>query len=160
GMKLGLLFSAAMCVVLAHNVISNIHPFRQKLVDGRSVAPRDGVVRTDIEPGEPTHKLDPPFAVIARIRNDSDASKPIELRMDDRSMCVRSVSARATKRIDCAWEGDWDPNAAHHLDAVSSDSSWKLTYLEIATHHGATRGYDLVIVPSRSRHFVRPSLAW
>ncbi|HWW86086.1 MAG TPA: hypothetical protein VNZ26_20965, partial [Vicinamibacterales bacterium] len=92
--------------------------------------------------------------------------KRIALTMDDRAMCTRTVSPRATLRIDCAWEGEWLSNAVHQLEATienpstSGASSWSLTYLELATHHGATRAYDLMVLPVRSGHFERPTLPW
>ena len=43
---------------------------------------------------------------------------------------------------------------------IAGASPWKLEYLELATHYGETRGYDLVVIPALSHHYGQPSVPW
>ena len=147
------LFSAALCAVLASRVIVGFEPFRAKLVQRAPVLPVNGIAQVEADRPQVARPLEPPFAVIARIQNDSPTPQSLAVVIDDRSVCNRIVPAgRAPRRIDCVWDGEWSPTARHHIKVVAGNSAWKLSYLEIATHHGATRTYDLIIVAAVHRH--------
>jgi hypothetical protein len=61
-------------------------------------------------------------------------------------------------RIDCAGQDGWDPIAHHVIEVVGAGAfPWRLEYLELATHHGATRSYDLIILPAASHNYAGPT---
>jgi len=131
--------------------------FRARLIE-HATGPAAEIVRVDLEPGRTPQYFSSPFAVIARLRTDSAAAKPFTIRVDGAPVCSPRVRGGAVRRVDCAWAGDWDPNKAHQVEITSAGSEWRVEYLELATHHGATRAYDLIVVPAGSHQATQPTL--
>ena len=153
--------SCLLCAVLATRVAVDFHSFRAKLIDSAPATALAGIVRVDIGADRTSNDLVPPFAVIARILNGSASTSEFAIRIDDRTVCTQSVtSGVVARRIDCAWKGDWNPKAGHTIEVDGGAFPWTVTYLELATHHGATRSYDLIVVPASARHYAQPTLAW
>jgi hypothetical protein len=153
-----LLVSGLLCATLATRVALGFQAAREKVVtDNRSVA-AGGMVRIAVDAAIAS-SLPTPFAVISRLRNDSPTTGQFHLRVDGQPMCDAPVSGGGiSQRVDCAWNGEWTPGVAHTLEIQAAGAMpWRLEYLELATHHGATRAYDLIVVPSASRKYARPS---
>jgi hypothetical protein len=105
--------------------------------------------------------LPAPFAVIARIRNDAAATGRFIIQIDGTTVCERSVAAKSTHRIDCAFERDWTSNVPHEVTVRSSAGQWALEYMEFATHHGSSSGLlTLVVVPATSHVYKGPPAGW
>src|SRR5207249_2492337 len=144
------LFSVLLCAVLTPRVAVRFDDFRLKLIES-PLAPSAGTARVEINPALGTRNLRPPFAIISRIHNDSPTSQHFAVRVDDRTVCSRNLAGGgAARRVDCVWEGDWNSNASHSVAVEGGSFPWRLAYLELATHHGATRQHDLIIVPAAS----------
>jgi 4-amino-4-deoxy-L-arabinose transferase-like glycosyltransferase len=102
-----------------------------------------------------------PFAVIARIRNDSPAQHHFLIFIDNHTVCDPMVAAHVTRRIDCALTQDWDPATEHEVVIESPATSWRLEYLELATHHGnSTGGLTLYVLPAASKRYTPPTVVW
>lgn len=156
---LALLASLALSFVLITQVTVAFHSVRVKLVRSSTV-PADGTVRVDTSAAGAAKVPTAPVAVIARIRNDSPRAARFDIRMDGRAVCGRDVPGRGTtRRVDCVVTGPWDAGAKHAIEVAGGrHAAWELAYLEIATHHGATRHYDLIIVPAAAGRQVPPPL--
>lgn len=153
-----LLLAAALSAVLATRVASGFDPLRFKLVQTATV-PVHGSVQADLDRLEPARRLAPPFAVIARIRNDSPAPQRFTVLVDNRAVCSRIVpNGGGTHRVDCAAREPWRPQGSHSIAVAGENSTWQLSYLEIATHHGSTLRLDLVIVPAGFQRYDKPSM--
>jgi hypothetical protein len=139
-------------------VVVGFESLRVKLVQ-TPVAPIGGTVRVDIGPPGSIGQLRPPFAVIARIRNDTATTQRFALNIDGRPVCERSVRG-GIERIDCAGQAGWGPTGDHVVEVVGGTFPWRLEYLELATHHGATRSYDLIILPAASHNYAGPTATW
>jgi hypothetical protein len=155
-----LFLSGLLCAVFATRIAVGFHSFRAKLIDQAPATAVADIVRVDIGPDRTSGDLVPPFAVVARILNGSDSTQAFTIRIDDRSVCTQKVTTGAARRIDCAWTGDWNPRATHTIEVAGGAFPFTVTYLELATHHGATRGYDLIVVPAGALHYAQPTLAW
>lgn len=152
------LAALALSWILLTHVVLEFRPVRMKLLRAPAV-PTNGVVQVDVPSGHPV--LDAPFAVISRIRNESSRRLAFEIRADGRSLCTREIPGEGTsRRIDCVTTvnaGRWIPEARHRLEVIGgTGGEWSLDYLEIATHHGSTRGRDLIIVPATARRGAHP----
>jgi len=155
---LALLLSAALCAVLATRVALRFDSYRVKLVQDTPVLPLNGVARVDVDRTRLDPRLQTPVAVVVRVRNDSPFPQRLSVTMDDQVLCSRVVpSSRWPRRLDCAWTGQWSSDDDHHIAVVGSSSNWELSYLELSTHHGATRGYDLIVLPGASNRYLQPS---
>src|SRR6185436_1276790 len=83
------------------------------------------------------------------------------IQIDGTTVCERSVAARATHRIDCAFERNWTSGVPHEVTVRSSTGQWALDYLEFATHHGSSSGLlTLVVLPATSHVYKEPSAGW
>jgi Trk K+ transport system NAD-binding subunit len=133
-MRAGVL-AAACCVVLATRVFVAFDPIRIKAVEA-PVTASGGVVRVRMT-DQRVNTLRLPFAVIARVRNDSAAQHHFLIRIDNHIVCDPTVAARVTRRIDCALTQDWVRASEHAVVIESTATSWRLEYLELATHHVA-----------------------
>ena len=150
-------FSFLLCLFLCTRVVVGFHPFRARLVSREPISPVDNVVRIVVEPGRTSGDLVPPFAIIARVSNGAGARQQFTIRVDEREACNRSVGTNREERLDCAWRGDWSPGTRHTIDVIGA-GVWNLRYLELATHHGATRAFDLIVAPAGSDNYERPGL--
>jgi hypothetical protein len=147
--------ACALSLVLAMRVSVGFEASRTKVVDGGAVDPVGVTVAIDVDPrtvsGPPS-----PTAVIARIENASPNTQRLRILMDGQIVCARSVGSHTNARVDCAWQGSWFTDRPHRIEVAGSDTMWRLTYLELATHHGATRGHDLVVLPDAYGRRVGP----
>jgi hypothetical protein len=150
--------SSLLCIVLATRTVVGFDSAREKLISGAAL-PHAGDTHVAIDAPRAS-RLEPPFAVIARVRNQSSDALAIEIRVDNQAACSRTVPGDgAEHRIDCAWSGEWVPGLPHDVQVVGGAPipRWSVTYLELATHHGATRGYDLIVVPAIPGAYAHPS---
>jgi hypothetical protein len=153
------LTAAALCVVLAMRVFVGFTPVRLKVVE-TAIPAVAGSVHIDARGLPRIERLVAPFAVIARIRTETAASDLFTIRVDGRTVCTSPVASGAARRIDCAMSSGWQPDARHSIDITGPSSAWTLDYLELATHHGATRAFDLLFVPAAFARYTSPHVAW
>jgi hypothetical protein len=151
--------AGACCGVLETRVFVAFNPIRIKAVE-TPVAASGGVVRVRMI-DERVNALLLPFAVIARVRNDSTAPQHFLIRIDNHTVCDPTVAPSVTRRIDCAVTQDWDRASEHAVVIESPATSWRLEYLELATHHGnATGGLNLFVLPAASKRYTPPGAVW
>jgi hypothetical protein len=153
------LLSGALCVVLATRVAVSFEPWRLKIVQ-TPVVPISGTVTVDAVSTPGSADLEPPLAVIARLRNDSRTSQRFDIQIDGGLVCRPTVPGAASRRVDCTLSNGWVGTRHHTVIVASSNPTWTLEYLEVATHHGATRSHDLVILPALSHRYGRTSYLW
>jgi hypothetical protein len=152
-----LLVSGLLCAVLATRVAIRFQAAREKVVTESRGFGAGGVADVGVDAARASN-LTPPFAVIARVRHESRSNDRFRLRVDGQPLCEAPVSGGGPQRIDCAWTGGWTPDTGHSIEIEGTGASpWTLDYLELATHHGATRAYDLIVVPPGSGRGARPS---
>jgi hypothetical protein len=151
--------SAALCLVLASRVYVSFDPVRLKLVQAPSTA-AGGQLEIAADDANALEQLTTPVAVIARLRHHSPSTERFEIQIDGTVACSPRVRPNALRRVDCAWTGDWKRAPTHQVTVRGPTSAWTLEYLEVATHHGATRAHDLLVVPSSSRNYLRPHVGW
>jgi hypothetical protein len=146
-------------VVLATRVYIAFDPIRIRAVEA-PVTASGGGMRVRIT-DQRVNALQLPFAVIARVHNDSPAQHHFLIRIDDHSVCDPTVAAGVTRRIDCALTQDWDRASEHVVVIESSATSWRLEYLELATHHGNSTGaLTLYVLPAASKRYTPPTAVW
>jgi hypothetical protein len=154
-----ILISAALCLILALRVWTSFEPFRVKLVR-EPLSAAAGLIRLADDGLVEFDRFTSPFVIIARIRHTGAEARRFSIVIDGRAVCSPRVRPGAARRVDCAWRPEWTPGQQHHLGISSDIADWTLEYLEVGTHHGATRSYDLLIVPSSSSRYGHPSVAW
>jgi hypothetical protein len=153
------LLAGACCVVLATRVFVAFDPIRIKAVEA-PVTANGGSVRVRMS-DQKVSALRLPFAVIARVRNDSPALHHFLISIDNNTVCDPTVAAHVTRRVDCALKQDWDPAREHAVVIESPATSWRLEYLELATHHGSsTGGLTLYVLPAASKRYTSPTVVW
>jgi hypothetical protein len=150
--------SAALCLVLASSVYVGFRPFRLKALQEPLTAV-DGRVRIGPELLREAGALPAPFALIARLQHDAPASERFEIRFDGHPVCKPSLRPGASTRIDCAIFETWTATSDHEVTVDGPRTAWTLQYLELATHHGATRHFELLILPW-SGSYERPGVGW
>jgi hypothetical protein len=96
-----------------------------------------------------TAGVEPPLAVIARIDNRSPHPARFAIAVDAHTVCTREVPP-GRRRVDCACTSPWDAGVGHQVSVAAMEAAgpWSLSHLEVASHHGATRAYDLIVVPA------------
>ena len=151
--------SAALCLVLASHVYVSFDPVRFKLVQA-PIAAASGQVEVAADDTNALEQLTTPVAVVARLRHHSPSTERFEIEIDGGVVCSPRVRPGALRRVDCAWPGEWKRAPTHQVTVRGPTSAWALEYLELATHHGATRAHDLLIVPASSRNYLRPHMGW
>src|SRR5262249_35498159 len=115
--------SSLLCVVLATRAVVGFDSARAKLISGGRTIPYAGVANVTIGAARAS-RLDPPFAVIARVRNESSARLALEIRVDNQPACNRTIPGDgAEHRIDCVWSGDWVPRVPHDVQVVGGISA-------------------------------------
>jgi hypothetical protein len=122
-------------------------------------AVQSGPIRLDVR-DERAAALRPPFALIARARNDGDTPLRLAFRLDGREVCRRELAAGRSQRMDCAVT-EWSGRAAGEvLVEPGASQPWALEYLELASHHGRSTGWLHAVVLPRDawQVFTRPSL--
>src|SRR6185312_1214820 len=156
-----LAIAAALSTLAFASVVTGFSAARVKLVQTPVPSVSGGVAFAPGDlPGGPA--MAAPFAVIARIHNQSDSQQTYTLRLNGEVLCHPTLAAGATRRVDCVSVAAWDGRPPRFVAGSTGASPWTLEYLELATHNGATQDYDLVIVPRGSRASVplpRPTIA-
>lgn len=153
------LLSGALCGVLTTCVAVSFEPRRLKIVVA-PVVPIAGTLTVDAGPTADSGDLEPPLALIARVQNDSTTSQRFDIQIDGRPVCSPTVPGRASRRLDCTLSNRWAGTPRHTVSVTSASPTWTLAYLEVSTHHGATRNYDLIILPALSHRFERVTSIW
>jgi hypothetical protein len=154
------LFAVVSSLVLATRVFVAFDAVRIRVVtDSRQVS--TGIVRMNVT-DERADALRPPAAVIARIANDSTSAQQISVRVNGRTICRVNVPARVSRRVDCVVFDSWARGVDPEIVLESTEAaSWKLEYLELATHHGRTTGVvHAFVLPAASTGYSRPHSAW
>jgi hypothetical protein len=148
-----------VCLVLATRVAVSFEPRRFKIIVAPVVPTADTVtVDAVLPPG--TAEFEPPLALIARVQSDSTTSQHFDIRIDGEPVCSPTVSGRDSRRLDCTLLNGWAGTDRHTVTVASSVPIWRLEYLEVATHHGATRHYDLIVLPAPSERYSRVTYGW
>ncbi len=156
---LALLLATAVAGVLATSVAVSFRPWRMKVVES-PLPPNSGVVAVDVPATSAPDTIEAPLALIARIRNESASDERVSFRIDGVEVCTSSILRTTSKRIDCTLATGWAGAVTHSISISGAMQSWTLEYLEIATHEGATRDYDLIVLPRLARRFGRVDAAW
>jgi hypothetical protein len=153
------LIAGACALFFATHVYVQFTGTRAKVVRTPIVA-ADGIVRATAAPAV-LKDLPAPFAVIARIRNESPAADRFVIQIDGVTVCDPSVAAKSTHRVDCVLNHEWSSRIPHDVTVRSAAGAWALEYLELSTHHGQSFwGVALVVLPAISHQFVRPAIGW
>jgi hypothetical protein len=163
-LRIALLIATSLSVVLARSVFVEFDPVRVKLVEAPTAA-SNGTVQIGTRGFGRIDDLTPPFAIIARVRGDRSTSARYQVHVDGEVVCAPDVAGAESRRVDCALQAGWHRQDDHRITISGPATSWTLDYLELATHHGSTRGYDLVIFPATSGSYTGLSaggiaLAW
>jgi hypothetical protein len=156
---MALICAGALCSVFATRVTPTFRSFRLKAVT-RTVVPTGGAVIIEV-PAFDNAAVAPPFALVARIRNLSSGPQRFSTTVDDERVCEADVR-NGDHRVDCVATA-WDVSRSHRVRvaALGQDPNrWSLLHLEISTHHGATRNYDLIVVPAAAGGGLRPAWPW
>jgi len=152
-----LLASVATCFC-ATRVFWTFEFARIKMLRG-PVAAVDGSVEVPAQDDE-FKMLAAPAALIARVRNESDAVQAFAFHVDGALSCTVSVPPMTARRIDCSVESGWNIGRDHAVKIRGAPVPWTLDYLELASHHGNTTGLlQAFVLPAGSRQFQRPPLA-
>ncbi|HEY7790240.1 MAG TPA: hypothetical protein VIC33_07005 [Vicinamibacterales bacterium] len=152
-----LLIATALCAVFASRVYVEFHAERFKVVTA-PLSSSAGRLLVTPDPRILVGDLETPFAMIARLENDATAPAAFTFQTDGRVICRVIVKPGPARRVDCAVTGAWSAGD-HRILITGPDAPWSLEYLELATHHGATRAYDLVIIPAASHRYRSPTTA-
>jgi hypothetical protein len=152
--------SGLAIVVLTTHVFVDIDRIRVKVLQAPAPATA-GVIRASTAGFIEANQLQPPFALIARINSPAGGTNPFSIAVDGMPVCERDVAGGASRRVDCAVAGEWNPAIAHAVSIQGPSTAWTLDYLELATHHGNTDGaHYLMVLPESSSHYVRPAISW
>ena len=139
----------------AARVFWNFDFARVKMLRG-PVAAVDGSVEVPAQDDE-FRLLAAPAALIARVRNQSDAVQSFAFQVDGAPSCTVKVPAMTDRRIDCSARAGWVVQSRHIVKIRGAPVPWTLEYLELASHHGHTT--DLlraIVLPAGSQQFRRP----
>ena len=132
-------------------------PLRFKVVE-TPIAAASGRVTVTTAAFPDVRTLPPASAVIARIKTDAAPSTSLTIAIDGRDICRRSLGGPGSHRVDCASNAAWDASGEHSV-SVSLEGAWSLEYLELATHHGNSFGFNtFFVVPSEASHQHAPTL--
>jgi hypothetical protein len=147
--------AGAGCGFFALRVFVGFAPLRVKALQTpiRATENRVEVIVSD----DKVNALGRPFALIARVRNDT-APQDLELRLDGTSVCSTTLGGGRSARIDCAVVDEWTVQPTHTV-SIAGRAPWTLEYLELATHHGNSTGVvTAFVLPRGSHHYRRPSV--
>lgn len=147
-------------LVLSTHVFVAVDLVRAKVLQAPTTATA-GLVRATTAGFPEVNALRPPFALIARITNQSAGTSSFSVAVDGVPVCERDVAGGGSRRVDCAVAHEWNPTIEHEVAIQGPPSAWTLESLELATHHGNTDGaHYLLVLPASSGHYVRPALGW
>jgi hypothetical protein len=147
---LSVLAGALIVWLIIPLLFSEFASTREKVVR-TPVSAADGQLLVPVPAMASLARLQSPFAVIARIRNEGTEPVAIRVAADDYELCTVELPVGATRRMDCTFRRPWDGGSAHtlRLSSTSRSPRFTLEYLELATHFGAlTAGpRNLIIGP-------------
>ena len=149
-------------LVMSTHVFVDLVRIRVKALAAPVTAPPTGLVTVELDTADfpDLNRLQPPFALVARIDMENAGTGQFFMTVDDRPSCERRV-AGGSHRVDCQVSGGWNPATRHTVAMQGPSTPWTLTYLEVATHHGSTGGmHYLVVLPDSSERYERVSLGW
>jgi hypothetical protein len=150
--------SGLASVVLSTHVFVAIDPVRVKVLQTPKV-PTAGFVRISTDRFPQANRLRTPFALIARINNQSAGNSQFSIVVDGVPVCERAIAGAADRRVDCAVIGRWDSRIEHEVAIQGPSTAWTLDYLELATQHGHNMGANYAyILPADSNQYLRPAL--
>jgi hypothetical protein len=154
-----LLLASTLATVIATRGFDQFNDVRTKVVT-TTIPAVGGAVGLSVANGGKAQILRPPFALIARLSNDTADTASFSVDVDGLRACQPDVGPHTTAaRIDCAVTEGWEPGHPHEIVIRSAAAIWSLDYLELATHHGNTSGvHAIFVVPAGSRSFSRPSV--
>ena len=155
---LALALASALAFVLATRGFDEFYSVRSKVVTG-IVPPTNGQVRLPIDGRGTVARLKPPFALVARLGNDTAERETFHVEVDGETVCQPSVAAHAVAaRVDCVVTSAWPSGGTHEVVVKSAAASWSLQYLELSSHDGASSGADqMFVIPKAATPFSRPS---
>lgn len=153
--------AAALVVwLLTPHIYSDFPGARVKVIRGSTPSQ---TTRLDVPIGvRPTlARLQTPFALIVRVRNESPVAATFTVELDGQTRCSAEIGAGQSTRIDCAVREHWIGDADHTGAIVSTGAPFSLEEFELASHHGATSPgpSDLIVVPEGSAAH-RPASIW
>jgi hypothetical protein len=153
------LLASALATVIATRGFDQFNGARAKVVTTPMPAV-GGAVGLSVPNRGAAQILRPPFALIARLSNDTADTASFSIDVDGRRACEPHVAPHATdSRVDCEVTGAWELGHSHAIVIRSAAAIWSLDSLELATHHGNTNGvHAIFVVPAGSRSFSRPSV--
>ena len=147
-------------LVMSSDVFTDANLVRVKLVQTLSPS-TGGLARVNTAGFPKANLLRPPFALIARIRNESTGTFRFSFVVDGVRVCERAIAGGGSRRVDCAVTATWNPTIDHQVSIEGPLQDWTLDYLELATHYGNTSGATyLLVLPADSDHYSRPGLSW
>jgi hypothetical protein len=151
---LALALASALAFILATRGFDEFYGVRSKVVTGIMPA-TNGEVRLSIDGRGTVARLKPPFALIARLGNDTADRQFFRVDVDGETVCEPAVGAHAAARVDCVVTSAWPSGGTHELIVRSAAAAWSLQGLELSSHHGASSG--VYLIPRASRPFSQPS---
>jgi hypothetical protein len=147
-------------LVMSTDVFTSADLVRVKVVQTPSPS-AGGVARVNTAGFPRASLLRPPFALIARIRNQSSGTFRFSLIVDGMRVCEPAIDGAGSRRVDCTVTAQWNQTIEHQISVEGPLTDWTLDYLELATHYGNTSGATyLLVLPADSDHYRRPALGW
>jgi len=151
--------ASALASVVATRGFDRFTGVRSKQVT-ESMPAVQGAVNVSVASRGAAQALRPPFAFIARLRNDTVDTASFSVDVDGQRICQPRVGPQTASWIYCVVTGAWPAGPSHDVVFRSAATVWSLEYLELATHDGGTNGVQaMFVVPVGSRSFSKPSAA-
>lgn len=98
-------------------------------------------------------------AVILRIENQGASAEQFDVRIGETLCATTVISARTVRRVDCSVPAGTvgnDDGSTNNAVVSSASASWRLLYLELATHHGSSGGHGMLILPNAREDIPQP----
>lgn len=154
------LAAALLTWIVAPHIYGEFPGARVKVVRG---AMPSSAARLDIPIGvRPTlARLQAPFALIVRVRNDAAVPATFTVELDGQTRCAEEIAPGASQRFDCAVRENWAGGADHAASVIGGATPFAVEELELATHHGAISSgpKDLIVVPDGFSAY-QPASIW
>lgn len=150
--------TAVVALLMATHVFVAVPLARVKVVEA-PLASANGEVRAVLA-GSSAQELPPPFALIGRIDNRGETAS-FTVSIDGTAVCTTTIDKGRSSRFDCSPMRAWSDAAEHVITIAGPSPSWRLEYLELATHHGGTSGsHNFLILPGSSSRYAPVPLFW
>lgn len=159
-LSLVVVLAGLACVVSSTRTFVSFERVRSKLVE-TPVAPERDSIRITSPDLDQYADLGAPAAVILRLRSDGQDAVHFTVSADDTRICESTSAPGDVRRMDCAVDRWTGAPGQHSITVAGSGGDWYLEYLEVATHHGGSRGIvSLIVLPRESRHYVPLPAVW